>query len=69
MLFERSRHACYVLLTGPETNLRAGLVVLSKRRLKEDIAGDSHVLWLDQLAQDTEHNIRDRFLRMRYHSP
>ncbi|XP_015265384.1 PREDICTED: protein ITFG3, partial [Gekko japonicus] len=68
VLFERSRHACYVLLTGPETGSGPGLVVLSKRKLKEDIAG-SHVIWLNQVAQDTDQNIRDRFLRMRYHSP
>nr|XP_056722219.1 protein FAM234A [Euleptes europaea] len=68
VLFERSRHACYVLLTGPQTDSGPGLVVLSKRKLKEDMAG-SHVIWLNQLAQDSEQNIRDRFLRMRYRSP
>ncbi|XP_077173298.1 protein FAM234A isoform X2 [Paroedura picta] len=68
VLFERSRHACYVLLTGPEHSSSPGLVVLSKRKLKEDMAG-GHVIWLNQLAQDTEQNIRDRFLRMRYRSP
>ncbi|XP_048349162.1 protein FAM234A isoform X2 [Sphaerodactylus townsendi] len=68
VLFERSRHACYVLLTGPQTASNPGLVVLSKQKLKEDIA-NSHVIWLNQLTQDTEQNVRDRFLRMRYHSP
>ncbi|XP_054848645.1 protein FAM234A [Eublepharis macularius] len=68
VLFERSRHACYVLLTGPQTNSSPGLVVLSKQKLKEDMAS-SQVIWLNQLAQDTDQNIRDRFLRMRYRSP
>lgn len=68
MLFERSRHACYVLLTEPEPHRSPGLVTLSKRKLKEDMAS-SHVIWLKQLGRDTEQDIRDRFLRMRYHSP
>ncbi|XP_060116648.1 protein FAM234A [Heteronotia binoei] len=68
VLFERSRHACYVLLTGPEASGSPGVVVLSKQRLKDDMA-NSHVIWLSQAAQDTGQHVRDRFLRMRYRSP
>lgn len=67
MLFERSRHACYVLLTGPPVGSPPGRVGLLKRKLKEDVAG-GRVIWLSQLAQDSEQSVRDRFLRMRFRS-
>ncbi|XP_042294357.1 protein FAM234A isoform X1 [Sceloporus undulatus] len=68
VLFERSRHACYVLLTGPQVSgTSTGHVVLTKRKLKEDVAG-GRVVWLSQVAQDTEQNVRERLLRMRYRS-
>ncbi|XP_066496776.1 protein FAM234A [Tiliqua scincoides] len=66
-LLERSRHACYLLLTGPQAGGVPGQVVVSKRKLKEDIGG-SRVIWLNRLAQDKEQNVRDHFLRMRYRS-
>ncbi|XP_034987372.2 protein FAM234A [Zootoca vivipara] len=68
VLFERSRHACYVLLTGPQVGQPPGQVVLSKQKLKEAIAG-SRVIWLNQVVQDSEQNVREHFLRMRYRSP
>ncbi|KAH0632101.1 hypothetical protein JD844_020164 [Phrynosoma platyrhinos] len=68
VLFERSRHACYVLLTGPQASGTSnGRVVLTKQKLKEDMAG-GRVVWLSQVAQDTEQNVRERLLRMRYRS-
>uniref|UniRef100_A0A8D2IFG6 Family with sequence similarity 234 member A n=1 Tax=Varanus komodoensis TaxID=61221 RepID=A0A8D2IFG6_VARKO len=67
VLFERSRHACYVLLTGPRVGSAPGSIVLSKRKLKEDVVG-SRVIWLSSLAPDTEQHVRERFLRMRYRS-
>ncbi|KAJ7306086.1 hypothetical protein JRQ81_010452 [Phrynocephalus forsythii] len=67
VLFEQSRHACYVLLTGPPAGSLPGHVRLLKRKLKEDVAS-SRVIWLSQLAQDSEQSIRDRFHRMRYRS-
>ncbi|XP_007441734.1 protein FAM234A [Python bivittatus] len=67
LLFERSRHACYVLLAGPQAGSSPGRVVLSKRKLKEDIFG-SHVIWLNQMPQDTDQNVRDHFHRMRFRS-
>uniref|UniRef100_A0A8C2TXY7 Family with sequence similarity 234 member A n=1 Tax=Coturnix japonica TaxID=93934 RepID=A0A8C2TXY7_COTJA len=66
-LFERSRHACYVLLRGPQPGEEPGLVSLMKRKLKEDVS-ESRVIWLSQVAVDSEQYIRDRLYRMRYHS-
>ncbi|NWV38563.1 F234A protein, partial [Grantiella picta] len=66
-LFERSRHACYVLLRGPQPGEVAGPVSLMKRKLKEDIS-DSRVIWLSQVDGDSVQYIRDRLHRMRYHS-
>ncbi|XP_008119102.3 protein FAM234A [Anolis carolinensis] len=67
-LFEKSRHACYVLMTGPDVSGTSdGTVVLSKRRLKEDVT-TGRVLRLGPLAQMTKQEVRDHFLRMRYRS-
>ncbi|NXJ01192.1 F234A protein, partial [Psophia crepitans] len=66
-LFERSRHACYVLLRGPQPSEEPGSVSLMKRKLKEDIS-ESRVIWLSQVAVDSEQYVRDRLYRMRFHS-
>ncbi|XP_069726265.1 protein FAM234A [Phaenicophaeus curvirostris] len=66
-LFERSRHACYVLLRGPQPSEEPALVSLMKRKLKEDVA-ESRVIWLSQVAVDREQYVRDRLYRMRFHS-
>uniref|UniRef100_A0A8C8E5S2 Family with sequence similarity 234 member A n=1 Tax=Otus sunia TaxID=257818 RepID=A0A8C8E5S2_9STRI len=66
-LFERSRHACYVLLRGPAPSEGPGPVSLMKRKLKEDVS-ESRVVWLSQVAVDSEQYIRDRLYRMRFHS-
>ncbi|NXY85194.1 F234A protein, partial [Alcedo cyanopectus] len=66
-LFERSRHACYVLLRGPQLGEEPGSVSLMKRKLKEDVS-ESRVIWLNQLAVDSEQYVRDRLYRMRFHS-
>ncbi|NWH63888.1 F234A protein, partial [Geococcyx californianus] len=66
-LFERSRHACYVLLRGPQRSEEPGLVSLTKRKLKEDVT-QSRVIWLSQVAVDSEQYVRDRLYRMRFHS-
>uniref|UniRef100_A0A452IXF5 FAM234A/B beta-propeller domain-containing protein n=1 Tax=Gopherus agassizii TaxID=38772 RepID=A0A452IXF5_9SAUR len=67
VLFERSRHACYVLLTRPQSSEGPGWVSVAKQKLKEDIPG-SRVIWLSQVAGDSEQYIRDRFFRMRFSS-
>ncbi|KAM9222916.1 protein FAM234A [Leptosomus discolor] len=66
-LFERSRHACYVLLRGPQPSEEPGSVSLMKRKLKEDVS-ESRVIWLSQVAVDNEQYVRDRLYRMRFHS-
>ncbi|NXI15540.1 F234A protein, partial [Irena cyanogastra] len=66
-LFERSRHACYVLLRGPQPSEGPGPVSLMKRKLKEDVAV-SRVIWLHPTAGDNEQEIRDRLYRMRFQS-
>lgn len=67
VLFERSRHACYVLLRGPQPGEGPGPVSLMKRKLKEDVSG-SRVIWLSHMAEDSEQYIRDRLYRMRFQS-
>ncbi|NWS41515.1 F234A protein, partial [Probosciger aterrimus] len=67
LLFERSRHACYVLLRGPQPSEEPGTVSLMKRKLKEDVSG-GRVIWLSQVAVDSEQYIRDRLYRMRFQS-
>ncbi|XP_014746430.1 PREDICTED: protein ITFG3 isoform X2 [Sturnus vulgaris] len=66
-LFERSRHACYVLLRGPQPGEEPGPVSLMKRKLKEDVSV-SRVIWLHYMAGDEEQHIRDRLYRMRFQS-
>ncbi|NXI32532.1 F234A protein, partial [Sterrhoptilus dennistouni] len=66
-LFERSRHACYVLLRGPQPGQGPGPVSLMKRKLKEDVLV-SRVIWLRHTADDDEQRVRDRLYRMRFQS-
>lgn len=66
-LFERSRHACYVLLRGPQAGEGPGPVSLMKRKLKEDVLV-SRVIWLRHTAGDDEQLVRDRLYRMRFQS-
>ncbi|XP_068100925.1 protein FAM234A [Hyperolius riggenbachi] len=65
-LFERSRHACYVLITGPNTTENPGTLTVSKRKFKEDISSGK-VIWFGPENVNTE-EIRDHFFRMRYSS-
>ncbi|NXC93046.1 F234A protein, partial [Certhia familiaris] len=67
VLFERSRHACYVLLRGPQPSEGPGPMSLMKRKLKEDVSV-SRVIWLSHMAGDQEEHIRDRLYRMRFQS-
>ncbi|XP_075755265.1 protein FAM234A isoform X2 [Pelodiscus sinensis] len=67
VLFERSRHACYVLLTGPQSSEGPGWVSVAKRKLKEDVSG-SRVIWLSQETGHSEQSIKDRIFRMRFSS-
>lgn len=65
-LLERGRHAAYILLTGPETDGAEGTVVLSKRKLKQDIP-DSNVLCIDTgKDSETSEDIKEAFKRLRF---
>ncbi|XP_072274986.1 protein FAM234A isoform X2 [Pyxicephalus adspersus] len=65
-LFERSRHACYVLITGPQMMENPGNLTVSKRRLKEDISNGT-VIGLGTEEVNTE-EIKNHFSRMRFSS-
>ncbi|KAM5152218.1 protein FAM234A [Mantella aurantiaca] len=65
-LFERSRHACYVLITGPQMMENPGNLTVSKRNLKEDITNGT-VIGLGNEEVKAE-EIKDFFSRMRYSS-
>ncbi|KAG9477153.1 hypothetical protein GDO78_002516 [Eleutherodactylus coqui] len=65
-LFERSRHSCYILITGPNTTEDPGTLTISKRKLKEAI-GIGKILWFGTEEVNTE-KIRDDYFRIRYSS-
>ncbi|XP_043957673.1 protein FAM234A [Gambusia affinis] len=67
-LMERGRHAAYFLLTGPEAGEAGGAVVLTKRKLKQDVPLCSvrHIRTSQQTHSDAE--IREAFNRLRFSS-
>ncbi|KAG8432859.1 hypothetical protein GDO86_017207 [Hymenochirus boettgeri] len=65
-LFESSRHACYVLLKGPETAENPGIFSVSKQKLKEDIT-NSRVIRIGK-EEASDQMIRDYFFKLRYSS-
>ncbi|XP_003417849.2 protein FAM234A isoform X2 [Loxodonta africana] len=67
ILFEPSRHAAYILLTGPESPAEPGLVSVTKHKVRDHIP-DSRVVHLGQDRADSDQAIRDRFSRLRYQS-
>lgn len=65
-LLEQGRHAAYILLTGPETEGAEGTVVLSKRKLKQDIP-DSTVLRIGTGgSSESNEDIKEAFNRLRF---
>lgn len=64
-LMERGRHAAYILLTGPEEEGADGTVVLSKRKLKQDIP-DSKVLRFGDGTSKSNEEIKEAFNRLRF---
>ncbi|XP_041818713.1 protein FAM234A [Chelmon rostratus] len=65
-LLERGRHAAYILLTGPRTEGAEGTVVLSKRKLKQDVP-DSNVLRIGTGgSSETNNDIKEAFNRLRF---
>ncbi|XP_007955638.1 protein FAM234A [Orycteropus afer afer] len=67
VLFEPSRHAAFILLTGPESPAAPGLVSVIKHKVRDCIP-DSRVVRLSQDRADSDQAIRDRFSRLRYRS-
>lgn len=64
-LMERGRHAAYILLTGPEPGGAEGTVVLSKRKLKQDVPL-SKVLRIGGGGSETNEDIKEAFNRLRF---
>nr|XP_048292035.1 protein FAM234A isoform X2 [Myodes glareolus] len=67
ILFEPSRHAAYVLLTGPPSSDMPGLVSVTKHKV-QDLVPSSRVVHLGDSSSDSDQAIRDRFTRLRYRS-
>ncbi|XP_043945360.1 protein FAM234A [Protopterus annectens] len=67
LLFERGRHACYVLLTGPSAEEELGTVSISKRKLKEDVVY-SNVIRLSDDASSSDEDVKQLFLNLRFSS-
>lgn len=67
VLFEPSRHAAYVLLTGPASPDVPGLMSVTKHKVR-DLVPDSRVVHLGEGSSDSDQAIRDRFSRLRYRS-
>ncbi|XP_060219895.1 protein FAM234A isoform X1 [Meriones unguiculatus] len=67
ILFEPSRHAAYVLLTGPASSDTPGLVSVTKHKVRDLVPG-SRVVHLGEGSSDSDQAIRDRFSRLRYRS-
>ncbi|KAI1896266.1 hypothetical protein AGOR_G00093030 [Albula goreensis] len=63
-LLERGRHASYIMLTGPQGEGLEGVVMLTKRKLKEDIP-ESRVLRLGE-SSDSDLDIKEAFNRLRF---
>ncbi|XP_010734574.3 protein FAM234A [Larimichthys crocea] len=65
-LLEGGRHAAYITLTGPETAGAEGTVVLSKRKLKQDVP-TSNVLRIGTGGStETNDDIKEAFSRLRF---
>lgn len=67
VLFEPSRHAAYVLLTGPTNSDMPGLVSVIKHKVR-DLVPDSRVVHLGEGKPDSDQAVRDRFSWLRYRS-
>ncbi|XP_045315923.1 protein FAM234A isoform X1 [Leopardus geoffroyi] len=67
VLFEPSRHAAYVLLTGPTRQDAPGVVSVAKHKVR-DLVPSSRVVRLAEGGPDSDQAVRDRFSRLRYRS-
>uniref|UniRef100_H3BW15 Family with sequence similarity 234 member A n=1 Tax=Tetraodon nigroviridis TaxID=99883 RepID=H3BW15_TETNG len=65
-LLERGRHAAYILLTGPATQGVRGTVVLSKRKLKQDVPlSEVRCVGTDG-CPEADDAIKEAFSRLRF---
>ncbi|XP_030157347.1 protein FAM234A [Lynx canadensis] len=67
VLFEPSRHAAYVLLTGPTRQDAPGVVSVAKHKVR-DLVPSSRVVRLVEGGPDSDQAVRDRFSGLRYRS-
>ncbi|XP_032461238.1 protein FAM234A isoform X2 [Phocoena sinus] len=65
VLLEPSRHAAYILLTGPASPDPPGLVSVAKHKVR-DLIPSSKVVHLAEGGPDSDQAVRDRFSRLRY---
>lgn len=65
-LLERGRHAAYFLLTGPRTEGEEGTVVLSKRKLKQDVSLSKVLRIGSGGGSETNEDIKEAFNRLRF---
>lgn len=65
---ERGRHAAYFLLTGPEGGGSAGTVVLTKRKLKQDVPSGVARRIADGGEQHDDDDLQTAFNRLRFSS-
>lgn len=70
---EQGRHACYLVLSGPDGRQRTELgetepVILTKRKIKDDVT-ESGVLGVEAdkpISEDTEKSVKEAFYRLRF---
>ncbi|XP_054454876.1 LOW QUALITY PROTEIN: protein FAM234A [Anoplopoma fimbria] len=65
-LLENGRHAAYILLTGPGTEGAEGTVVLSKRKLKQDVPDSKVIPTVTGGSTETDEDIKEAFNRLRF---
>lgn len=66
-LFEPSRHAACILLTGPAGPDAPGLVSVAKHKV-QDLILSSRVVRLAEGGPDSDQAVRDRLSSLRYQS-
>ncbi|XP_047232222.1 protein FAM234A [Girardinichthys multiradiatus] len=67
-LMELGRHAAYFLLKGPEKEGSEGTVVLTKRKLKQDVPSCNLIRISDEGALHSKEDLQEAFNRLRFSS-
>ncbi|XP_073345640.1 protein FAM234A [Pagrus major] len=65
-LLERGRHAAYIMLSGPEKEGAEGTVVLSKRKLKQDVPYSNVLRIGTGGGSESNDDIKEAFNRLRF---